>query len=361
MNETMMFEAAIEREGSVDGFRSEVVYGLSQAQKVLPCKFFYDEEGSRFFNEICELDEYYPTRTETRILCDNIEEITSLMGPGCRLVEFGSGTSAKTRHLLNHLPELSSYVPIDICGVQLLESSARLAREFRDLEIRPLEADYGEVSELPSSERKAKRTVAFFPGSTIGNFEPDKAVGFLAKIGALCGTDGGLLIGFDRRKDKRLLEAAYNDRRGITAKFNLNLLARANRELDADFDLSSFRHRAPYNESLGRIEMQLVSTRLQIVHVGSHAFRFDPGEYIATEYSYKYTRRGFAGLARKAGFELVKNWEDKRKLFSVMLLRVKPRSLRKAMLPATHGAVEPIIGSAEVNDDTTLEVVSGYR
>ena len=322
MNDTMILAPAIDRERSVDEFLSEAVYGLAQAQKILPCKFLYDEEGSRLFNEICELDEYYPTRTETGILCDNIDEIVALMGPACRLVEFGSGTSAKTRHLLNRLPELSSYLPIDISGEQLLESSAHLSRDFPGLEIHPIEADYGEISELPASGRKPKRTVAFFPGSTIGNFEPEEAVVFLSRVAALCGANGGLLIGVDRKKDKRLLELAYNDRKGVTARFNLNLLARANRELGADFDLASFHHRAPYNECLGRIEMHLVSARPQVVHLNSHQFHFSQGEHITTEYSYKYTLPGFTRLAKKAGFELVKSWDDRNHLFGVSFLKV---------------------------------------
>ncbi len=332
MNDTMMLASTIDREPLADGFFSEMVYGLSQAQKTLPCKFFYDEEGSQLFNEICELAEYYPTRTENQILSENIGEIASLMGGGCRLVEFGSGTSAKTRHLLNHLPHLSSYVPIDISGAQLLESSTRLAGEFPDLEIQPLEADYGEVLKLPDSGREARRTIAFFPGSTIGNFTPGNAIAFLGKVASLCGAGGGLLIGVDRKKARQVLEPAYNDCNGVTARFNLNILARANRELGADFDLSSFRHRAPYNKRLGRIEMHLVSARAQTVHLGSHAFWFDQGEHIVTEYSYKYTVPGFVRLAMKAGFELVKNWEDKDKFFSVMLLRVKSRSLGKVIL-----------------------------
>ena len=311
-----------------DGFLSEAVAGLSQAQKVLPCKFLYDEEGSKLFNEICELEEYYPTRTENEILRDNIDEIAGLIGSGCRLVEFGSGDSAKTRHLLTHLPGIAGYIPIDISGPQLLESAVRLAGEFPGLEIVPLEADYEEVSEIPHTIRRPQRTVAFFPGSTIGNFEPLAAAVFLQRIALLCGSDGGLLIGIDRKKSKRILEPAYNDRRGVTAKFNLGILARANRELGADFDLSAFRHRAPYNETRGRIEMHLVSQRAQIVHLDSREFRFEDGEYITTEYSYKYTLPGFAGLALRAGFELVRHWEDRDRLFSVLFLRVRDRKPR---------------------------------
>jgi len=328
MNEPILFPPSIGQSPSRDGFLSEAVAGLSKPQKTLPCKFFYDEQGSRLFNEICELEEYYPTRTENQILRDNINEITGLIGWGCRLVEFGSGASTKTRHLLTHLPSMSGYFPIDISGPQLFQSAAQLARDFPNLEINPLEADYGEVLELPNTKRKPRRTVAFFPGSTIGNFEPVEAIAFLRNIAFHCGSDGGLLIGVDRKKETRILESAYNDRKGVTARFNLNILARANGELGADFDLSAFCHRAPYNETQGRIEMHLVSKRAQIVRFDSQEFSFEQGEYITTEYSYKYTLPGFAGLALRAGFELVRSWEDRNHLFSVLFLRVRgPQSL----------------------------------
>jgi dimethylhistidine N-methyltransferase len=307
------------------GFLSEVIYGLSQTRKSLPSKFLYDEEGSRLFSEICELEEYYPTRTENQILQDNIFEIAGLIGGSCRLVEFGSGTSTKTRHLLTHLAEMSSYVPIDISGAQLRESAGHLAREFPHLEICPVEADYCEISKLPNTNREPDKTVAFFPGSTIGNFEPDDAVRFLRNIALICGLGGGLLIGVDRKKDRRILEPAYNDRKGVTARFNLNILARANRELGSDFDLKSFRHHAPYNETHGRMEMRLISASPQTVHVDSRNFNLNEGECITTEYSYKYTSAGFAGLAGRAGFELVKSWEDPNHLFSVLFLRVERR------------------------------------
>jgi dimethylhistidine N-methyltransferase len=323
MNDALLLSPTIDQSASYDGFLSEVVAGLSRPQKTLPCKFLYDEEGSRLFNEICELEEYYPTRTENQILHENINEIASLIGSECRLVEFGSGTSTKTRHLLTHLPRMSGYIPIDISGAQLLESVVQLAGEFPDLEINPLEADYSAISEIPDTKRKPRRTVAFFPGSTIGNFDPVAAIPFLRNIASLCGSGGGLLIGVDRKKSRQILEPAYNDRRGITARFNLGILARANRELGADFDLSAFRHHAPYNETHGRIEMHLVSQRAQKVHLDSREFSFDEGEYITTEHSYKYTLPGFAGLALKAGFELVKNWEDQNHLFSVLFLRVR--------------------------------------
>jgi len=323
MSGPFLFPPAVSHSCSRDDFLYETVAGLSKPQKTLPCKFLYDEEGSRLFNEICELDEYYPTRTENQILQDNVHEIADLIGWGCRLVEFGSGTSSKTRHLLAHLPSMSGYIPIDISGPQLLHSAAQLARDFPHLEISPVEADYCEIRELPDTKRKQLRTVAFFPGSTIGNFEPGAAIAFLRNVASLCGTGGGLLIGIDRKKGREILEPAYNDSKGITARFNLNLLTRANRELGTDFDLSAFRHRAPYNERQGRIEMHLVCERPQLVHVNSREFSFEMGEYITTEYSYKYTLPGFAGLALRAGFELVRSWDDRDNLFSVLFLRVR--------------------------------------
>jgi L-histidine Nalpha-methyltransferase len=323
MSNPILSSSPIDSIPSYDGFLSETIDGLSQPQKMLPSKFFYDEQGSRLFNEICELEEYYPTRAENQILRDNITEIAGLVGRGCRLVEFGSGTSAKTRHLLTHLSDMSEYIPIDISGQQLIESALQLASEFPDLEINPIKADYGKILKLPNSKQ---RTIAFFPGSTIGNLQPAEAIAFLRDIASLCGNDGGLLIGVDRKKERRILEAAYNDRKGVTAKFNLNMLARVNRELGADFDLSAFHHRAPYNETDGRIEMHLVSNHPQTVHVDSQEFIFEEEEYITTEYSYKYTLEGFARMALKAGFEPLKNWEDPNHLFSVLFLQVGKRT-----------------------------------
>jgi dimethylhistidine N-methyltransferase len=325
MNSPILSSSSVETPSSRDRFLAETIAGLAQPRKMLPCKFFYDEFGSRLFNEICELEEYYPTRTENQILEDNIHEIAGFIGRECRLVEFGSGTSAKTRHLLNHIPNISEYIPIDISGQQLVESAIQLASEFPHIEISPIEADYGRILKLPKSRRKPKRTVAFFPGSTIGNLQPDEAVAFLRNISVLCGNDGGLLIGVDRKKERRILEAAYNDRKGVTAKFNLNILVRANRELGADFDLTAFHHRAPFNETHGRIEMHLVSQHPQTVHVDSQEFSFAKGEYITTEYSYKYAPKDFERLALKAGFEPMKHWSDPAHLFSVSFLQVGKR------------------------------------
>jgi dimethylhistidine N-methyltransferase len=320
---TLNAPLVVDRQTDAHGFLAEAVFGLSQPQKTLPCKFLYDEEGSRLFDRICALEEYYPTRTETRILRENIVEIAHLIGRNCRLVEFGSGTSAKTRHLLAHLSRPASYVPIDISGEQLYESCAELVVEFPDLEILPVIADFTAKLHLPRPTRRETRTVAFFPGSTIGNFEPDDVVAFLTNVASLCGRHGGLLIGFDLKKEKRVIEPAYNDRRGITAQFNLNILARTNRELGANFDLSSFHHHAPYDERFGRIEMHLISTRLQVVHLHEFEFFFEAGEYITTEHSYKYSLPEFASLARSAGFDVVKTWTDRNHWFAVQFLTVR--------------------------------------
>jgi dimethylhistidine N-methyltransferase len=307
-------------------FFKEATIGLGKAQKTLPCKFLYDDQGSDLFNQICDLDEYYPTRTETAILRNNIREIAEVIGPGCRLVEFGSGTSSKTRMLLEHLADLASYTPIDISSTQLFDSCEKLATDFPGLEILPLAGDYTDSLQLPESETSAQKVVAFFPGSTIGNFKPHEAVSFLRRIAGFCGRDGGLLIGVDLVKDRRRLEAAYNDRKGVTAAFNLNLLTRANRELGSDFDLASFRHQAIYDQGLGRIEMRLVSLRPQVVRLADREFFFGEDEYITTEYSYKYSLPKFTNLAKRAGFEVINVWVDHNKLFSVQYLGVRSDS-----------------------------------
>ena len=312
-----------DRRTDINDFLAEAILGLSQPQRTLPCKFLYDQEGSNLFDQITELEEYYPTRTETRILTDNVEEIVGLIGRDSRLIEFGSGTSIKTRHLLARLSGLASYVPIDISREWLHQSCAELALEFPALEIVPHVADFTVPLDLPRPARNGQRSVAFFPGSTIGNFEPSGVVRFLRNVALLCGPNGGFLIGYDLKKDARVIERAYNDRKHVTARFNLNILARANRELGADFDLSAFRHHAPYNERLGRIEMHLISTRRQVVHLAGLEFAFEAGEYITTEHSYKRSAQEFASLADVAGFDVVQTWSDKNHLFCVQFLMVR--------------------------------------
>jgi dimethylhistidine N-methyltransferase len=280
--------------------------------------------GARLFEAICELEEYYPTRTESGILNQNIGEIAAWVGPSCKLVELGSGSSTKTRLLLEHLDHPSSYVPVDVSREQLLECSRRIAQDYPEIEVMPICADYTGDFELPAWRGNASRTVFFFPGSTIGNFEPEDAKHFLSRLFAMCGGDGAMLLGVDLRKDPRVLNPAYNDSQGITADFNLNLLCRINRELGGDFDVSQFRHHAFYNEEADRIEMHLISRKPQTVTICGQEFSFELGESILTEHSYKYGPEGFQQLAARAGWDVAKCWVDENQLFSVQFL--VPRS-----------------------------------
>lgn len=306
-----------------DDFCAEVKRGLRQARKQLPCKFFYDERGSALFDRICELEEYYPTRTELAIMRRGAREIAELLGERCLVVEYGSGSSAKTRVLLDHLPRPAGYVPIDISRVHLLRAAGRLSTSYPGLEVLPVCADYTADFSLPERSKDVQKTVAYFPGSTIGNFEPDDARAFLAGIRELCGPASGLLIGVDLKKDPRVLHAAYNDASGVTAEFNLNLLARMNRELDGDFDLSRFAHYAFYNPRLGRIEMHLLSMENQSASAADERFDFREGESIFTESSYKYAIEEFASLAGESGYRVDHVWTDDRRLFSVQYLTAR--------------------------------------
>ena len=298
-------------------FLSDVIAGLSSEPRTLPCKYFYDERGAALFQKICELPEYYITRTEIDILDRYRAEIASQLGPNIELIGLGTGAGTKTRILIEALEKPAVYIPVDISEKQLRKSTALFRKTFPNLEIQPVCADYLQPVALPSTRHKAKRNVVYFPGSTIGNFEPDEAAMFLGRIANVCCENGGLLIGADLQKDRHILERAYNDAKGVTAQFNLNLLTRANRELGADFDLGRWRHRAIYNSSAGRIEMHLVSEIDQTVHVANYEFRFRSGEQIITEFSYKYTPEGFTALARGAGFEFARMWTDDARLFGV--------------------------------------------
>lgn len=299
----------------------EVLAGLAERPKRLPCKLFYDELGSRLFERICELDEYYLTRTELGLLDRHVAEISRLAGPNVRVVEFGSGASTKTRLLLDALERPVAYVPIDIAREALEESAAAIELRYPELEVRPVCADYTLEVELPETHGAA-RTLGFFPGSTIGNFEPKDAVTFLRRVRAHCGPNGLLLIGYDLKKDKKTLEAAYDDREGVTAEFNRNILRVLNREHGARFSLEAFRHRAVYDERHGRIEMHLVSTVRQRVALGSELVSFEAGEAIVTEHCYKYDFDQFRGLARKSGFEPLRTFTDPLERFAVELLAV---------------------------------------
>jgi dimethylhistidine N-methyltransferase len=298
-------------------FLSDVIAGLSSEPRTLPCKYFYDERGAALFQKICELPEYYITRTEIDILARHRGEIAAHLGAQINLIGLGTGSGTKTRILIEALEKPAGYIPVDISEKQLRKSTALFHNIFPDLEILPVCADYLQPVALPSALRKAARNVVYFPGSTIGNFEPDEATQFLRRVAKVCRQGGALLIGVDLRKGQDVIEAAYNDTAGVTAQFNLNLLARANRELGADFDLQHWQHRAIYNSDTGRIEMYLLSQIDQGVHIGDHTFGFRTGEKIITEFSYKYAPEGFAALARNAGFEFRKMWTDDARLFGV--------------------------------------------
>ena len=298
-----------------DTFLDEVREGLGQPQKALPPKFFYDAQGSQLFDEITELPEYYLTRTEIGIMQRYVGEMVERIGPRCLLVEYGSGSSLKTRILLDHLPAPAGYVPIDISREHLLQSAATLAAAYPGLRVIPVCADYTTAFHLPDLDDA--RTVVYFPGSTIGNFEPDQARAFLGRIAAFVGPGGGLLIGVDLKKDVAVVEAAYNDAQGVTEAFNKNMLARINRELGGTFDLDRFAHRAFYNAERGCIEMHLVSLDNQCVRIGALQIPFQQHETILTEYSYKYSLDDFAALAAAASFDVEQVWTDERQLFSV--------------------------------------------
>ena len=310
--------AFVDLDPEIEDFRASVIDGLSQPQKTLPCKFFYDERGSWLFDRICTLDEYYPTRTEIRILEERIGEIAELIGRRAHLIELGSGASVKIRSLLNALPDLVQYSAVDISREHLLKSAEALALDYPALNVAAVCADYTGAFDVPKpSHYPAAHRVAFFPGSTVGNFSHEEAVGFLERIAGILGSGGGLLIGADLKKDRDVLHAAYNDAAGVTAAFNLNLLHRINDELGGDFDVDAFEHTAVYVDDPGRIEMRLVSSRKQTVSIDGCCFEFARGEYIHTENSHKFSPEEFRELCARAGFTPVACWTDPDQLFSV--------------------------------------------
>jgi L-histidine N-alpha-methyltransferase len=299
-------------------FAQAVIEGLSAPKKTLPCRYFYDARGSELFEAITELPEYYPTRTEMALLQARASEIAARAPRGAVLVEFGSGSSRKTEILLGAMQGLAAYVPIDVSGAALDEAAARLARRFPALRILPVTGDFGAPLHLPSDIAQAPR-IGFFPGSTIGNFEPDAARDLLAGMRKqLAG--GPLIIGVDLRKDLSVLLPAYNDAAGVTADFNLNLLVRINRELGGTFDLRAFRHEAVWNEADSRIEMHLVSRKSQDVTAAGRTFHFSEGEHVHTENSCKYDLGAFAKLAGQAGWRVARVWTDPQGWFSLQEL-----------------------------------------
>lgn len=306
-------------DAGLEAFQRDVLDGLAASPRRIPPKYFYDAEGSRLFDAICGLEEYYPTRTETALLAARAEAIAGLIGPGACLVEFGSGSSVKTRILLDALPSPAAYIPVDISRSHLLESARALAADYPEIPVTPVCADYTGPFALPDAAR-GKALTGFFPGSSIGNFQPAEAVAFLRQAAEGLGHGSGMIVGVDLKKDESVLHAAYNDSRGVTAAFNRNLLVRINRELGGDADLDGFAHEARYNANRGCIEMYLVSRRHQTVTIAGRAFEFTAGERIHTEDSFKYTVAEFQALAAQGGWTPAHVWVDPDNLFSVHYL-----------------------------------------
>jgi L-histidine Nalpha-methyltransferase len=315
-------------------FRTDVLDGLARSQKRLPTQYLYDRRGSELFERICELEEYYPTRTELSIFEAHIAAMAEAIGPEAMVIEYGSGTGLKPRILLRALHHPVAYVPVEISRAHLLRSAEALDTEFPDVEVLPVCADFTEPFEIPQPSRTARRRVVFFPGSTLGNFTPADAKRLLEQMRADVGSEGAVLVGIDLQKDRAILERAYDDAKGTTATFNLNLLQRINAELGASFDLAAFRHRATYDPSQGRIVMQLVSEKAQRVDVAGQRFDFAEGEAITTEYSHKYTLEGFATMAERAGLRVARVWTDPNAWFSVQLLQPEDHAGSRTPPPA---------------------------
>lgn len=298
-------------------FARAVLGGLSRRPRRIPCRFLYDQRGAELFDEVCTLDEYYLTRTECALLAGHADDIAGLAGVRPRIVEFGGCTPAKARYLFD-AAKPAAYLPVDICHEALTESMLHLASDRPGLRVQPIHADFTRPFRLPPGEGPL---LGFFPGSTIGNMMPTEAVGFLTRIRRLLGRDGTMLIGVDLKKAPERLFAAYNDARGITSAFILNLIGRINRELGGDFDLTGFAHTALYHAGLGKMELHIVSCRDQVAHVDGHAFRFRRGDAIHAEDSHKYSIAEFQELARRAGFRAEAAWSDGEDLFSLHFLR----------------------------------------
>ena len=299
---------------------AEILGGLQQDTKSISPKYLYDERGSKLFDAITQLPEYYLTDTEISIMLGNIGEIAELVGKQASLIEFGSGSSSKTRILLKHLDELAVYVPVDISEEHLLESAQQIREEFPQIEVLPVVADFTKQFALPSPRLMPLRNIVYFPDSTIGNLTHDDALDLLRVMRHEARDDGALLIGVDLQKDAEIIENAYNDSAGVTAEFNVNILRHLNRDYGANFDLSAYAHDARYDEEKGRVEIRLISSRNQAVSIGGEEFDIASGEAILTEYSHKYTLDGFADMAQEAGFRVEKVWTDPQQLFSVQYL-----------------------------------------
>jgi dimethylhistidine N-methyltransferase len=306
----------------VSEFEADVLEGLRSIPKHVPAKYFYDAVGSQLFERITELPEYYPTRCEISILRDRGADIAKLIPAGAALVEFGSGSSKKARILLSVAPKLAAYVPVDICGEMIEQEAAELRSDFPPLKVLPVTADICKPFELPEEAKQAAVRIGFFPGSTIGNFEPHEASGFLRNAANILGPGSSLIVGADLIKSADVLNAAYNDAQGVTAQFNLNLLTRINRELGGTFQLSTFEHHAFYNRERHRVEMHLASLKRQKVRVAGETIEFRAGETIHTENSYKYSVESLAALARGVGWLPLGAWTDTHKFFSIQALKL---------------------------------------
>jgi dimethylhistidine N-methyltransferase len=306
----------------------DVLAGLRQAPKRFPSHYLYDDRGARLFERICQLDDYYLTRVERAIMTEHAPAIRRRIGPRAVLIEPGSGAGDKAVALLSRMLKPAAYVPIDVACRQLTRLAADVDDAFPAVEVLPVCADFTENHELPLGQVSGDRKVVFFPGSTIGNFEPPAARDLLRRFAELAGPDGGILIGVDLKKDRRILEPAYDDPRDVSAAFAMNILVRLNRELHADFNLEQFGYEAPYNESCGRIEMALVSKCLQVAHFNGTSVTFGPGERVSTECSYKYHPDEFMGLAAQAGLTVIEVWTDPDRLFSVQYLTPRPAASR---------------------------------
>jgi L-histidine Nalpha-methyltransferase len=296
----------------------EVISGLSQQQKSLPSKYFYDTEGSELFDQICELEEYYPYRAEVAMLPAIAKDLSHMLTEPCNIIEFGAGSLAKIRILLKHIDKIDRFTPIDIAGDFLRREAATLQTEFPQLQVEPVEADFTGPVQLPNNNMK---NMGFFPGSTIGNFTPEFAQAFLSQARETLGRGSLMLIGVDTKKTPAMLHKAYNDQLGVTRKFNLNILNHLNRTTGADFDLDKFEHYAFYNPEKGRIEMHLISQIAQTITVGDSQFEFREGESIHTENSHKYTQEEFTQLAAQSGWRSTRHWIAGQQLFSVHLLQ----------------------------------------
>ena len=310
-------------------FAADVLAGLSATPKRLPAKYFYDGVGSQLFERITELPEYYPTRCEMEILRQHGADIARLIPPGSALIEFGSGSSRKARVLLSAVPPLAAYVPVDICGEMVEQEAIELRPDFPGLKVLPVTADICFPFDLPGEAQAAPRRIGFFPGSTIGNFEPHEAAGFLRNAAQILGPGATIIIGADLIKDSAVLNAAYNDAQGVTAKFNLNLLVRINRELGGTFKLDTFEHHAFYNRERHRVEMHLASLKRQRVKVAGETVEFRAGETIHTENSYKYTAQSLSALARGVGWVPAGVWTDANKYFSIQALTLSEKPAAK--------------------------------